>query len=211
MPVFLSTAALLLLMAQEGLPPAPPRMATDDTPSAMACTFVSFLRGDQCFFEAASGPAERRDTSESAARAGSHECAVESRGDDGLRKECERAVAEVSLGDLCALHSRLVDAQGRLTRESAACAESLREAIGRTSRAAALSLSCCSCLEQSHCAVNTNQCRRELGESKPGPQLNACMARSCSNACGFNQGSEATVPAPRQRHSSALPDEPDKT
>jgi hypothetical protein len=206
--------AFLLLIAQEGLPPAPPRMAVDDAPSAMACTFASFLRGDNCFFEAKSGPAERRDASESAARAGSRECAVESRGDEALRKECERAVAEASLGDLCALHSRLVDAQGRLTRESAACAESLRQAIGRTSRMAALSLSCCSCLEQSHCAVNSNQCRRELGELNPGAQLNACMARSCDNACGFSRSSE---PAPAQQHSSVPqhssgpPGEADKT
>jgi len=206
--------ALFLLIAQEGPLPAPPRMAVDEAPSAMACTFASFLRGDDCFIEATSGPAERRDTSESAARAGSRECALESRGDEALRKECERAVAEVSLGDLCSLRSRLVDSQGRLTRESAACAESLRQAIGRTSRMAALSLSCCSCLEQSHCAVNSNQCRRELGELNPSAQLNACMARSCNNACGFSRGNE---PAPAQQHSSgpqrssAPPDDADKT
>lgn len=209
MPVFLLS---LLLVAQEGLPPVPQRMPVDDAPSAMACTFASFLHGETCVFEAASGPADRRDTSESAARAGSKECAVESRGDEDLRKECERSVAEVSLGDLCALHSRLVDPRGRLTRESAACAESLRKALGRTARSAALSSACCSCLEQSRCAVGANQCRRELSELNPSSQLNACMARSCTNACGFSRGSDP-LPAPsqKQRHTSAPPDEPDKT
>jgi hypothetical protein len=133
--------ALLVLIAQEGLPAVPQRMPTDDSPSAMACTFASFLRGEACAFEAASGPAERKDASESAARAGSSECAPASSGNETLRKQCEKAVADVSLGDRCALQSRLADSQGRLTRESAACAESLRQAISHTIWAAALSRS----------------------------------------------------------------------
>ena len=37
--------ALLILLAQEGLPPVPPRMPVDEEPSAMACTFEVALRG----------------------------------------------------------------------------------------------------------------------------------------------------------------------
>jgi hypothetical protein len=133
--------ALLVLIAQEGLPTVPPRMPVDEAPSALACTFASFLRGEACVFEATSGPAERKDSSEAAARAGSSECVAASRGSEALRKQCEKAVADVSLGDNCALQSRLVDAQGRLTRDSAACVESLRQAVSRTSWAAALSRS----------------------------------------------------------------------
>ena len=76
-----------------------------------------------------SRPGSEVATSESAARAGSKECAVESRGDEGLRKECERAVAEVSLGDLCALHSRLVDPRGRLTRARVPEADALHASL----------------------------------------------------------------------------------
>src|SRR6267142_1474528 len=52
--------ALILLLAQEGLPDVPARMPVDEDPSAAACTFATALRGDACAYEAASAPPDPR-------------------------------------------------------------------------------------------------------------------------------------------------------
>src|SRR3954469_24270365 len=88
--------AVILLLAQEGLPPVPPRMPVDEEPSAAACRFETALRGVPCTFEAPSAPADPRDSSGAALEAGREACGPAAHGDAGLRKECERAVAEVS-------------------------------------------------------------------------------------------------------------------
>jgi hypothetical protein len=67
--------ALLVLLAQEGMPPVSPVMPTDDAPSALACTFSMVLHGVSCAYEAGSAPADRRNNSEAAVRAGGRECA----------------------------------------------------------------------------------------------------------------------------------------
>ena len=177
--------ALLLLLAQEGLPPVPPPMAVDEEPSAAACTFAAVLRGAACLYEASSGPGEARDNSRAAAEAGQRACAVEARRDEGLRKDCEKAVAEASLSPRCALSSRLADVQGRLTPQAQACAELLRAAVARTSRAASLSLGCCSCLAEARCSVAPSQCKRELADLMPSAPLRSCLSRSCSDLCSF--------------------------
>src|SRR5918911_5295512 len=94
--------AAAFLLAQEGLPAVPPRMPVDDEPSAAACTFAVALRGDSCTYEGRAAAADPRDNSGSALDAGREACASAARGDAGLRKECERAVAEASASDKCA-------------------------------------------------------------------------------------------------------------
>src|SRR6266850_8542043 len=86
--------ALVLLLAQEGLPDVPPRMPIDEEPSAAACTFPIALRGDNCAYEAGSAPADPIDNAAAASDAGRQACAKAARGDNGLRKECENAVVE---------------------------------------------------------------------------------------------------------------------
>jgi hypothetical protein len=172
-------------VAQEDLPPVPPRMRTDEEPSAAACTFEIALRGDSCTFEASSATADPRDGSGAALEAGRQACPPAAHGDPGLRKECERAVAEISASDKCATRSRLVDARGRLTPDAQGCAEMLREEISRTGRAATLPTSCCSCLAESRCAVPAPQCKRELADLTPGSALRSCLGKSCSDACSF--------------------------
>ena len=187
--------ALLILLAQEGLPPVPPRMLVDEDPSAMACTFELALRGGSCAYEATSRSVDPRDNSGTAAEAGQRACAGESRRDEGLRRDCEKAVAEVALSPKCAIGVRLADEQGRLTPQAQACAEQLRQAISRTSRGAALSLTCCSCLAESRCSVSASQCKRELADLIPGAALKSCMAKSCQDACAFTTPAKAS-PAP---------------
>jgi hypothetical protein len=177
-----------------------------DAPSPFACTFAAAIRGERCAYEGASGSADARDSSEAAARAGAQECAKASKGDEPLRRDCEKAVAEASLGERCALPSRLVDGGGKLTAEAARCVEDLRAAVARTSRAAALSLSCCSCLADSRCNVSQSQCRRELADLMPGTALRSCMSRSCDDACSFHR-----EPEPAREPVPPSPDPPDKT
>src|SRR5260370_36590064 len=98
--------AVVLLLAQEGLPAVPPPMAADEEPSAAACTFAAVLRGAACLYEAASGPAEARDNSRAAPEAGQRACAVGARRAEGLRKDCGKAVAGASLSPGGALPSR---------------------------------------------------------------------------------------------------------
>ena len=154
-------------------------------PSAFACTFDSAIGGAKCLYEADAAPADARDNSESAAAAGAKACAAAARRDESLRKDCERAVAEASLGPRCALSTRLSDPLGRLTAQARACVEALREAVARTSRAAAISLECCNCLAQARCSVGASQCKSELADLMPGPALKSCIARSCTDACAF--------------------------
>jgi hypothetical protein len=204
--MFLLVAALLL--AQEGLPPVPPRMPVDEEPSAAACTFEIALQGAHCTYEAASASADPRDGSGAALEAGRQACAPAAHGDAGLRKECERAVAEASASEKCASRSRLADSRGRLTPDAQACAEMLREEIARTSRAATLSPGCCSCLAESRCAVPVTQCKREIADLMPGAALRACLAKSCHDTCSF---STPSAPAPRpvpEEAPAALPDDP---
>jgi hypothetical protein len=105
--------AVALLVAQEGLPPVPPRMPVDEEPSAFACTFDDALRGGSCTYEAEPGSADPRDNTGAAKEAGARACAVEGRRDEGLRKDCEKAIAEVSGGARCAIAARLADERGR--------------------------------------------------------------------------------------------------
>lgn len=196
--------ALILLLAQEGLPPVPPRMPVDEEPSAAACTFESALRGVACTFEAASGPADPRDSSGAALEAGREACGPAAHGDAGLRKECERAVAEVSATDKCASRSRLADDRGRLTPQAHDCAELLRQEIARTSRAATLSPGCCACLAEARCAVPTTQCKRELADLMPGAALRSCLAKSCHGTCSFAAPSGAA----KEEEPPTLPEDP---
>src|SRR5438270_2864023 len=136
--------ALALLLAQQ-------------EPSAFACTFETAIGGSRCIYEAESGPGEPRDNSQSAADAGVRACAVAARRDESLRKDCEKAVAEASLGPRCSVAARLADARGHLTAQAQGCVEALRQAVARTSRAAALSLGCCKCLGEWRCAVGASQ------------------------------------------------------
>jgi hypothetical protein len=172
---------LTLLLAQA----VPPPLAVDERPSALACTFDAALRGSKCIYEAAAGPGAARDNSKAASDAGLRACAVEARRDEGLRKECEKAVAEASLGAHCAIASRLTDEQGRLTAQAQGCVEAVREAVGRTARAAALSLECCKCLGESRCGVPAAQCHSELADLMPGASLKACLEKSCQDTCSF--------------------------
>ena len=173
---------LTLLLAQSMPAPAP----LDDEPSALACTFEAALGGAKCLYEASSAPGAPRDNSQVAAEAGLRACGPAANRDEGLRKECEKAVAEASLGAKCALAARLADARGRLTIEARGCVEVVREAVSRTSRAAALSGDCCKCLGEARCAVPASQCRRELADLMPGAALQSCMSRSCRDSCAFS-------------------------
>ena len=177
--------ALLLLIAQEGLPGVPPRMPVDDEPSAAACTFPLVLRGERCAYEASSAPADPRDNAGAVVDAGREACAAAAHGDAGLRGECERALADLGASNHCALRSRLADGRGRLTHEAQGCAEFLRQEISRTSRAATLSPGCCGCLAESRCAVGATQCKRELADLMPSAPLRSCLSRSCSDLCSF--------------------------
>src|SRR5689334_17375700 len=168
----------ILLLAQEGLPPVPPRMPVDEEPSAAACTFESALRGSQCTYEASAAAADPRDNAGSALEAGRAACAEAAHGDAGLRKECERAVAEAGASDKCAIRWRLSDTRGRLTPQAQGCAELLRQEISRTSLAATMPVECCACLAQSRCSVPSTQCKRELADLAPGAALHSCLARS---------------------------------
>jgi len=178
-------AALILLLAQEGLPPVPPRMPVDEEPSAAACTFEIALRGAPCTFEGRPAEADPRDNSGSALEAGRTACAPAAEGDAGLRKACERAVAEASASDSCAIRVRLADPRGYLTPQAQECAELLRQEVSRTSRAALLGADCCACLEQSRCSVAPAQCKRELADLVPGAALRSCLEKSCHDSCSF--------------------------
>ena len=120
----MSVFALLLLLAQDGLPAA-------DVPSAMACTFETALRGKSCIYEASARDADPRDNSAAAAEAGAAECGRVAKKAE-QRKRCEREVAEASLSAACALKTRLSDPDGRLTREAAGCVGALRAVLSRT-------------------------------------------------------------------------------
>ena len=194
---------LLALLLAQALP-AP--MPVDEEPSALACTFEAALGGARCLYEAASAPGTPRDNSQAAADAGLRACLAAAGRDAGLRKECEAAVAEASLGARCALSARLADDRGLLTVEARGCVEAVREAVARTSRAAALSGDCCKCLGESRCAVPASQCRRELADLSPGAALRSCMAKSCNSACAFSAPSVPTA-APV---SKPAPDHTDK-
>src|SRR5262249_10198945 len=147
--------------------------------------FEVAIDGARCVYEAESGPAEARDNSDAAAAAGARACVSAARRDESLRKDCEKAVAEASLGPRCALRSRLSDPLGRLTMQARGCVEALREAVARTSRASVLSLDCCRCLSDSRCPVSASQCRSELADLMPGAALKSCLAKSCGDACAF--------------------------
>src|SRR5262245_35844803 len=172
--------ALILLLAQEGLPDVPPRMPVDEEPSAAACTFATALRGDACAYEAASAPADPLDNAAVASDAARQACARAAPRDAGLRRECEGAVVETSASDRCAIRARLSDPRGRLTHDAQECVELLRQEISRTSRAATLSPACCSCLAESRCSVGASQCKRELADLSPSAALRACLSRSCA-------------------------------
>lgn len=187
---------LLLLLAQQGLPEVPPRMEVDQEPSAAACTFDGVLSGATCLYEASGGPGEARDNSRAAAEAGQRACVATAGRDEALRRDCEKAVAEVSLSPSCALSSRLADGEGRLTPQAQACAQHLREAVAHTSRAAALSLGCCGCLAEARCSVSTSLCRHELADLMPGPALRSCLQKSCPDACAF--AAPGRAPEPQQ-------------
>jgi hypothetical protein len=187
---------LALLLAQQ----APPPMAVDEAPSALACTFEAALGGSKCLYEAASGPGAPRDNSQAAADAGLRACALEAPRDEGLRKDCEKAVAEASLGGKCALAVRLADERGRLTVQARGCVEAVRLVVAQTARAAALSLDCCKCLGESRCTVGASQCRREVAELMPGAALGACIAKSCQNACAFVTPPAASSPPAPPEH-----------
>jgi hypothetical protein len=195
----------ILLLAQEGLPPVPPRMPVDEEPSAAACTFERALHGTHCTFEASAATGDPRDNSGAALEAGRLACAEAAHGDAGLRKECERAVAEASASDSCAIRWRLSDSRGRLTPQAQGCAELLREEISRTALAATLPIECCACLAQSRCNVSPTQCKRELADLSPGAALHSCLAKSCSDACSFaaparSEPDEAPALPENQKH-----------
>ena len=171
-----------LLLAQ----PVPAPVPVKEEPSAFACTFEAALSGAKCLYEASSMPGAPQDNSQAAANAGQRACVAVAGRDEGLRKECDNAVAEASLSAACALTVRLADAQGRLTFEARGCVEAVREAVARTSRAAALSGDCCRCLGESHCPVPASQCRRELADLMPGAALQSCMSRACRDTGAFS-------------------------
>ena len=174
--------------------------------TSFACTFESALAGQKCLYEGASEAGNAQDNSQIAAAVGARGCAAAAGRDQGLRKDCEKAVAEASLGESCALKMRLADDDGLLTPEAPACVEAIRAAIARTSRAAALSGECCSCLAQSKCAVPDAQCKLEIADLSPGAMLQSCLARSCSDACAF-VAPAAPPPPPPVRKSSSKPAE----
>lgn len=198
-------AFLALLLAQ----PVPPPMPVDEEPSALACTFDAALRGADCLYEARSGPGEARDNSKAAAEAGLRACAAEARRDEALRKDCEKGVAEASLGPRCAISARIADQKGRLTAQAGGCVEAVRLVISRTVRAAA-QLGCCRCLAESRCAVSGGQCRSELADLMPGPALRSCLARSCQEPCAFS--APPANPPPEKTPAAPAPagDHPDR-
>src|SRR5689334_3263798 len=105
-------------------------------PSAFACTFKTAIEGARCVYEAEPAAGDARENSETAAQAGVRACASAARRDESLRKDCEKAVAEASLGTRCAIGARLADDDGRLTVQARGCVEALRQAVARTARAA---------------------------------------------------------------------------
>src|SRR3954462_3003840 len=121
--------ALILLLAQEGLPGVPPRMPVDEEPSAASCPFAAALRGEACAYEASPAPGDPLDNAAVASDAGRLACASAARADAGLRRDCESAVVEASASDRCAIRARLADTRGRLTRDAQDCAELLRQEI----------------------------------------------------------------------------------
>src|SRR5467141_5363989 len=154
---------------------------------------------DLCAYEASSAPADPSDNAGAVLDAGREACASAAHGDSGLRRECERALADLGASEHCALRSRLADGRGRLTHEAQGCAELLRQEISRTSRAATLSPGCCRCLAESRCAVGVAQCKRELADLMPSAALRSCLSRSCSDVCSFavpaRSAPEETSPA----------------
>ncbi len=166
-------------------------MPVDEEPSAAACTFAAALRGDPCTYEASAAAADPRDSRGSALEAGREACTPAAHGDAGLRGECERAVAEASASDKCAIRWRLTDPRGHLTPQAQGCAELLREEISRTARASTLSAECCACLAQSRCPVAATQCKRELADLVPGAALRSCLSRSCQDSCSFTAPARA--------------------
>ncbi|HUJ25313.1 MAG TPA: hypothetical protein VLW85_04790 [Myxococcales bacterium] len=128
----MSLLSVLLLLAQEGLPPVPPRMPVEDEPSAFACTFERALGANSCTYEAQSAAGDSRDNSAAAAEAGVAQCARVAAERADLRKSCEHAVAEASLSAPCAIAARLGDTNGHLTREAAGCVGALRDILWRT-------------------------------------------------------------------------------
>ena len=165
-------------------------------PSAFACTFDAALSGAKCIYEADSAPGDARDNSEVAAEAGVKACAGAARRDEALRKDCEKAVAEASLGARCAISARLSDTQGRLTAQAQGCVEAIRQAVARTQRASALSLDCCRCLGEARCTVPASQCKSELADLMPGASLKSCLAKSCPDACAFVAPAREPTPPP---------------
>ncbi len=170
--------ALILLLAQEGLPGVPPRMPVDEEPSAAACTFAVALRGEPCAYEASTAPGDPLDNAAVASDAGRQACAS----------------------------AAMADSQGHLTRDAQECAEVLRQEISRTARAATLSPACCACLAESRCSVGAAQCKRELADLAPSAALRSCLSRSCSDSCSFAAPArpapeESPAPAPEDpRH-----------
>lgn len=187
-----------LLLAQASLPPVPPRMATDDEITALACTFESALRGERCVYEGRPAPGDPRDNSAAVLDAALPQCAPQAMGDADLRKDCESAVAEAGHSTKCARRVRLADATGHLTPDAAACVDAVSEALRRARTAANISRECCACVAESACKVGPAQCKREVSELKPGAALSACLARSTCAACGFVMPAEKPTPPPAQ-------------
>lgn len=174
--------------------------------TSFACTFDAALSGQKCLYEGQSEPGNAQDNSQIAAAVGARGCAAAAGRDEALRKDCEKAVAEASLGAACALRMRLADDDGNLTPQASDCVEALRDAIARTSRAATLSGECCTCVAQAKCAVPALQCKKEIGELSPGAALQSCIARSCSDACAF-VAPPAAPPPPAKKSSASAPAE----
>lgn len=138
-----------LAAAAQNLPPAPPRMPADESPTQFACTVEKLLKGERCAWEyegaaAAPSPSVAAENSRKAAAIarGCAEAATHadaSHPDAALLKGCEAEIAKLSFEPRCTLEGRLplADADGRLATAARACVDALLRVVTRTRVAAA--------------------------------------------------------------------------
>jgi hypothetical protein len=120
-------ALVLLAQAQSDLPPVPPAMETDQSPTAFACSFEKVLRGEECAYEGLPAPGDARSNTRSALEAVVKACEAS---EEPLRKACQDEGARVARSQTCARSdTRLHDQEGRLVQKAADCAEALRRVV----------------------------------------------------------------------------------
>jgi hypothetical protein len=186
----------------EDLPPLNEQQPVDSSPTAYSCTGETLVKGTRCSFDGEGGKATPAQNLGLIKTLAPEACTSAVKNDPGDRKSremhklCVKSFVDEAETNCDLEGARLVDGEGRFTRDGRGCYTRLAETLQRSTVRASVASSCCRCLADNGCPGSRGPvCIAELSRLQPKNEALACMTRVCSTVCGAAVPRELERPA----------------